>query len=186
MMSEQQQPFVLTRRSIILAGAAFGAVALAPRIARADAAVDELLGAWTFSGGKAERDALEKAIDDAVGSISVLVRKLAREKLQQANPVPEKLTFAADKLSLMLAYDGELFAAPLDGKAVQVKTSAGEALALRIEREGGNVDQVFAGEGKSRKNRLLAKGEKLTIDVTVRAEELPKPMRYRLTYKRSA
>lgn len=185
-MAEPQLSAVMSRRALLLGAAGAGALVVVPRVALADANVDALLGGWSFAGGQAERDALAKAITDAVAPISVLVRKVARERLEQANPIPAKLTLAADKLSFMLAYDAELFAAPLDGKAVKVKTSAGEELSLRVHVAGAAVDQTFSGEDKSRKNHLVVKDDELAIDVIVKAAELPKPMTYRLTYKRTA
>jgi hypothetical protein len=175
----------ISRRIVLIgAGAAAGA-ALFSREAHAALSVDALLGAYKHAGGDKERQALSAAIEDVVGRMSSLVREVARERLKAANPIPQSLTLAADKKSFMIAYGEELFAAPLDGTAVNVRASTGEQMALKIQLTESSLNQLFSCEDKARENRLQLAGNKLVIDVKVRAVQLPKPLSYRLTYARA-
>lgn len=174
-----------SRRIILVgAGAAAGA-ALFPRDARAALKVDALLGGYKHAGGEKERQALAAAIEDVVGRMSSLVREVARDRLKAANPIPSSLTLAADKKSFMLAYDEELFAAPLDGTAVNVRASTGEQMSLKIQLTESSLNQLFSAEDKARENKLQLASGKLLIDVKVRATQLPKALSYQLTYARA-
>jgi hypothetical protein len=185
-MTQPHQSQGLSRRALIAGSAAFGvATLLLPRSAHAGVSIEEILGGYKHAGGDKERHALEAAIDDVVSGLSIVTREVARVRLQHANPIPSSLVLAADKQSLMLAYDSELYAAPLDGKTVKVRSSAGEDMLLHVELSKTSVDQIFAADDTSRTNRFHTIDGKLGVDVIVSAPQLPKALSYRLTYARS-
>jgi hypothetical protein len=141
-----------------------------------------MLGAYRHLGGANERVALDAAIDGVVADLGIVARGVARQRLFRANPIPKSLVLAADKRSLMLAYDAELFTAPLVGTPAKVRCSTGEEVDLRLVHAKGGFDLVFSTEGKSRTNHLSRQDGALLVDVTVRAEGLPRALTYRLTY----
>lgn len=185
-MTQSQHPNGLSRRALLAGSTALGfSTILLPRTARASVAVEEILGGYKHAGGDKERRALQAAIDDVVAGLGVVSREVARARLERANPIPSSLVLAADKQSLMLAYDAELYSAPLSGKTVKVRSSAGEEMELHVDMTKTSVDQVFSAEDASRTNRLHMVDGKLAIDVVVSAPQLPKALSYRLTYTRS-
>ncbi len=184
-MSKERAALVISRRTLFAGAAAFSVAGLLPRIARADAGTaPALAGSYRFAGGDGERRALERAIDKAVDGVSVFVREVARDRLENANPVPSQLTVGVDDSTLTLAYGEESFTAPLDGRTVRIKAHGGEELQLRLEPSKTFVDQVFSSEDGSRTNRLRPSGDKLLVEVVVRAPKLEKALVYRLTYAR--
>jgi hypothetical protein len=184
-MSKERAAFAVSRRSLFAGAAAITVSGLLPRIARADAgSAPALAGSYRFAGGDAERRALQQAIDKAVDRVSVFVREVARDRLENANPVPSELTLGVDDSTLTLAYGAESFTAPLDGRTVRIKARGGEEMQLRLEPSKTFVDQVFSSEDGSRTNRLRPSGDKLVVEVVVRAPKLEKALVYRLTYAR--
>jgi hypothetical protein len=182
----RERDIVGVRRRSLLLGTLSGAGALLVGTeAHAANIVETLLGAYRHADPEKERRDVAAAIEEVVNQMSSLVRSTAREKLKAANPIPASLVIAADKQSFMLAYDGELFAAPLDGKPVKVKSKAGEEMALQLTVAKSAVEQRFWSEDKSRRNGFAFSDWKLVIAVTVEATLLPKPLQYRLTYSRT-
>ncbi len=175
-----------SRRSALLALVAASGALVVPRVVWASSPrIGAMLGGYKHAGGQPERQQLAAAIEDIVGRMSFLVRGLARDRLRTANPVPSNLVLAADERHFVLSYRDERFVAPLDGSAVTVKSREGEAMSLRVALKERAVSQVFSTEGKSRENRFRLENGKLVIDVRVVADQLPKPLAYRLTYAKA-
>lgn len=176
----------VTRRFFVLGGAACAFATLLPREAQAKEgiAIASLCGNYRFAGGNTERRAVSGAIERAVSGMNILVRGTARERLRWANPIPLKLALTAEDGLFQIAYRSERFRAPLDGKKVRVRSSAGEAASLKLVSSATCLDQVFTSASGTRVNRLRPTAEGLIVEVTLRAEQLPGPMSYRLTYRR--
>lgn len=149
-------------------------------------AADKHCGAYAFSGGQSERDAVLAAIDDVVAEMNPLARGIARERLRDANPVPARIEIAREADMLAIAFDGRRYEASLDGSKTQVEGITGDTLDYHVTVSAARIRQTFTGPKGGRKNLLGRKGEHgLSVDVTVTSDSLPKPLAYRLSFKRS-
>lgn len=183
-MAEKVEGRPIARRSFVLGAVACAFATLVCREASAEPAISPLLGTFRFVGGLKEKRALNGAIERAVADVSFLFRGTARDRLRYANPIPDTLILAADQELFSLAYKRERFTAPLDGKKVKVKSSTGQVMSLRLLRGAASIDQIFSTDSGTRRNRLTPITDGVVVDVTVRANQLSRPVSYRLTYRR--
>ncbi len=146
---------------------------------------DQLVGTYAHVGGQAERDAVLAAIEDVVSDMNVIARGIARDRLQESNPVPKKLSIVRDGGTLSVAFDGRKYAAPLDGSSVKVVGVTGDTLDYRVTVDGERLRQHFVGEKGGRTNTMKRRGDKrLKVKVKVSSGSLPKPLEYSLTLER--
>jgi hypothetical protein len=161
--------------------------AMLPRVRDdgARVAVDRHAGKFGFAGGETERDAVLGAIDDVVAEMNPFARGIARERLREANRVPEFIEIARDEDLVAIQFDDRRYEAPLDGSPVEVIGVTGDALTYRLSVKHERVRQSFTGEKGGRENTLALRGEHgLALSVRVTSDSLPKPLAYRLTYRR--
>ncbi len=154
-------------------------------IARADAdPLDPFVGRFRHSGGDKERQARDKAIDDVVAGMNVLVRGIARDRLKEANPIARVLSFAATSKDLTVTMDARSYTGPRDGKKVRVKGITGDELDMHYAIARFRVDQIFSAEERGRTNRFSLDEEVVSMRIRVHATQLPKDLIYTLTYTR--
>lgn len=150
--------------------------------------IKSFLAAYHHVGGDKEREARDRAIEDAISTMSSLFKGVARDMLKSANGIPSKLEIktANKKKSLTVMADDQNFTAPLDGTAVKVKVVTGDVMQMHYEADDGQLDQIFEGEDRGRLNRFtFNKAGQLLMNVTVHATQLPKKLVYKLTYERN-
>jgi hypothetical protein len=148
-------------------------------------AADHHAGKFGFSGGDSERNAVLTAIDDVVGEMNPLARAIARERLREANRVPELIEISRNEDLVAIYFDDRRYEAPLDGSPVEVVGVTGDTLTYRLSVKPERVRQSFVGEKGGRENTLTIRGEHgLALGVRVTSDSLPKPLAYRLTYRR--
>ena len=147
-----------------------------------DDAVAAFLGTYRHAGGDQERKLRDKAIDDVVAGMSIIVRGIARDKLKEANPIAEVLTFAATAKDLTVKMDARAYTGPRDGGRVKVKGITGDELEMRYEIRAGRIDQIFVGEDKGRMNGFTLAEGVVAMRVRVHSTQLPKDLVYKLTY----
>lgn len=148
-------------------------------------AADRHAGKFGFAGGETERDAVLAAIDDVVAEMNPFARGIARERLREANRVPELIEIARNEDLVAIQFDDRRYEAPLDGSPVEVVGVTGDALTYRLSVKHERVRQSFVGEKGGRENTLALHGEHgLALSVRVTSDSLPKPLAYRLTYRR--
>lgn len=148
-------------------------------------AADRHAGTFDFAGGDAEREAVLAAIDDVVAEMNPLARAIARERLREANRVPESIAISRDEDDFTIALDDRRYEAPLDGSPVEVVGVTGDKLTYRLSVKHERVRQSFVGDKGGRENTLALRGEHgLALAVRVTSDSLPKPLAYRLTYRR--
>ncbi len=146
-------------------------------------AATRFAGSFKHVGGTAELEARDKAIDDLVAEMSFMKRGVARDKLREANPIAEKIVVSESQGTLTISMDERSYTAPLDETPVRVKGITGDMLDL-VVRAGPELEQVFSAEGKGRTNKYALAGDRLTIQVRIHSESLPRELSYALTYER--
>ncbi len=176
-----------TRRQLCAAAAAGAAAAWlpAPPALAAEPHHAAFLGSYKHSGGKADLDARDRAIDDVVKGMNVFARGIARDRLKESNPIARAMVFSASDKALTIAMDQRAYTAPLDGSKVKVKGITGDELDLHLVLAAGSLKQVFSAEDKGRINSFSFSGSTLLMHVRVHAEKLPKDLLYKLSYERS-
>jgi hypothetical protein len=143
------------------------------------------LGTFNHTGGQADVEARDRAIEEVVKGMSVFARGIARDRLKAANPIAQKMVFTATDKTLTIAMDERAYTAPLDGSKVKVKGITGDELDLHLVVAPGSLKQVFSAEDKGRVNSFSFSGSKLVMHVRVHSEKLPKDLVYQLSYGRA-
>lgn len=161
-----------------------------------DSPARPLLGTYKYVGGEPEREGVKKAIDVAVADMSGLLRGIARDRLTDANPIPEQLTLKGGGVYFSIVLDDYPYTGRLDGIAVKVKTTTGDVMNLvyGFSPTAGPapapapaqpiLEQTFSDDEKSRINRFELQGTRLIMHVRVRADLLPKEVIYDLSFER--
>lgn len=177
---------ILSRRRLLVGTGAASVSALLAREAWADAGNEKpFLGTYKFSGGDKERDARDAAIDDVVSSMNIVSRTIARERLKSANVIAAVVAITSDGTSLTISLDSRVYTAPLAGTSVKVTGITGDKLDLSYVLSTTSIEQRFSGDGKGRVNTFTKSGDQLTMSVRVHATQLPKDLKYKLTYKKA-
>mgnify|MGYP000922475151 CR=1 FL=1 len=144
--------------------------------------VTAFLGAYQYAGGDKERKLRDKAIDDVVAGMNVIIRGIARDKLKAANPIADVLAFAATATNLTVKMDARSHTGPRDGGRVKVKGITGDELEMRYAIRPLRIDQIFTGEDKGRTNAFSLAESTVAMRVRVHSTQLPKDLVYTLTY----
>ena len=168
---------------------ALAALVAAPLLFAASGAVaadQPLAGTWTLD--RAASDDVAKAIDAAVAPMNFAVRGIARGRLVKTNPVYQSVTiaFPADKASV--SYDGKPAAAsPASGSTVKWKRDDGQTYDLSSRlAASGVLTQTFTAPDGVRKNLFSVGADgRMTMAVTVTSSKLPKPLTYKLAFRKA-
>ncbi|MBK8257695.1 MAG: hypothetical protein IPK82_34130 [Polyangiaceae bacterium] len=174
-----------TRRAWLLGSGAVSAWILFPELVLAAGEEKPFVGTYKHSGGDKEREARDTAIDDVVSSMNIVSRTIAREKLKSANVIAAVVVFASDDTSLTVSLDQRVYTAPLSGSSVKVTGITGDKLDLSYAVTSGKIEQRFSAQGKGRTNTFTKSGDVLTMNVRVFSDQLPKELKYKLTYKKA-
>ena len=148
---------------------------------------DAWVGSFQYAGGQSERKALDDAIEDIVQEMNFLIRPIARSRLKEANVVPGSIGFAKRGVELEIEMAGKRpLSAPVDGTAVFRTNSHGERIKVVQRVSQPKLHQHCSGsQGEREIHYVLDEdGKRLTAHITIRSERLPKPLQYRLTYRR--
>jgi len=143
---------------------------------------------FDFAGGESERSAVAQAVDTALQPMFFAVRAVAKRKISAGTHVSSRLAFH-------LSPDGQLVS-----EAEGTKTSAsdthgtpsyflfdGSRVTLEQHADSARIRQTFTTRSGSRENiyDLSPDRKTLAVSVTISAPQLPRPVRYRLTYTRN-
>jgi hypothetical protein len=176
----------LSRRGVLIATGAASLSTLLPReLLAADGAEKPFVGTYKHAGGDKEREARDQAIEDVVSGMNIVSRTIARDRLKSANVIAAAITIASDGTSLTISLDSRTYTAPLSGSSVKVTGITGDKLDLSYAVSTGKIDQKFSGDGKGRVNSFTKSGEQLVMNVRVYSNQLPKDLKYKLTYKKA-
>lgn len=178
---------LISRREILLATGVASIAAVFPRelMAAPSDAVSAFLGSFSHAGGDKERELRDKAIEDVVGEMNFLIRGTARSRLKSSNAIAAAVKIASDASSLTISLDGRVYTAPLDGRSVKVTGITGDELDLSYRVTNGRIEQSFKGDERGRVNTYSLDGDRVVMQVRIYASQLPKDLKYKLTYKRA-
>ena len=143
-------------------------------------------GNYQFVGGQKERDAVDAAIETSVDALSPLLRNIGRSRLVESNVVPKNLSIRVEGNTIEALFDGEGFAAGLDGTPVRATNKDGEKVKVSYKLRGGKLSELIDNDKGDRQNtfKLSDDGKTLTVKVTVSSSHLPVPVDYKLTFKK--
>jgi hypothetical protein len=142
-------------------------------------------GVWRFAGGDAERRALEASVARTVQGMGWIVEGIAAARLRERSPIPEVVTIRVQGgVVEYTGVRGRLYRTPADGTMIQAQNPQGEPITLSTRVQGAVMTRVGARADGSRREVLRVQGDTLTIEGTVSSPRLPRPLTYRLTYRR--
>lgn len=140
-----------------------------------------------YAGGEQGRAAVEEAIDDATEDMSALVRGIARRRLREANPIIDEIGFSLGGDPLRASYvGGRIIETPASGAAVDWVDPFGDTVKVSQRWSDGELVQRMFDDNGSRTNvyRFSDDGQRMTMSVEIASPRLPKPIRYRLDYRK--
>lgn len=177
--------------------AAMAVSTVQPRIDASDDAIDAessvpsvaeaFEGEYRYIGGEQQRRALHEAIDDVVDEMSVFVRGIARDRLVEGNPVPPSIVLQKDAGNEMLvSLAGYRYRAPIGGDPVPATGLDGDPVRYKLDVQPGpeKLEQHFIAAEGMRLDTFERTDGGVVVQVRVSSEKLPKPLEYRLTYRR--
>ncbi len=133
--------------------------------------------------------AVEAAVDDVVEGMNPLIRGIARKRLLKAATWSTTFTFEPDGASMTIRSDRlpEGRTTPLDGSETEGVSDRGEAFFLSRWMEDGRLCSNGRSDRGSHGNvfELSADGQRLVVTTTIRNDNLPKPLVYRVQYSRT-
>ena len=187
-MSMKARPWVALIAMSLAVGGVRPAVASPPTTREgpmATGAVDRLAGSFRFAGGGRERAARDAAIEQVVEEMNFLVRGIARKRLREANRIRERVAISRSSDKLTIRLDGQPYTATINGPPVDMVAHDGMEVKLSYRIANGRIEQTLQGAEGGRTNHFEVDGKgRLTVQVRVFSEKLPKDVRYRLTYAR--
>ena len=160
----------------LLASVISGAPAFAP--------VDRFTGRYVLVRNQSED--IQQAIERSVARMNFLVRPIARRQLRQKTILSSSFAMerSDDFLRVTLAGEPTLLL-PLSGATVSWKAPDGETVQVCLV-PGSDLVQIFKSKQGQRENRftLSPDRELITMSVRITSRELPRPVEYRLVYRR--
>ena len=142
-------------------------------------------GAWTYSRDAHEKSMRCESIDQATNDISRLIRARMRQGLQdKTEPVAEIiLNDRVDRVTVTGRNRDVTFTT--DGSPNRVQTEHGIATIRAKRKDGKLVVTSEAPNGtQTTEYRLSEDGTELVLEVSISSDKLPKPVRFRTTYRR--
>lgn len=146
------------------------------------------VGEYKFVGGDEEREGVRRGIETAVDALNPVIRKIARKRLTDTNPVPKRARVTMNGDEIELRFDRDGYRARLGASPRKTTSNYGsETMKISYEVDGkGRLVELIDGRNGDRHNRvtLSADGNKMTVEVKVTSAQLPVPVEYRLTFRR--
>lgn len=144
-------------------------------------------GTFTLGIPQDEAEArVNHAIDRVVAQMSFFRRSFAMRRLRDRNPVRQEVRTELEPGFVTVVYGEERHRTPT-GRWESV-VARGERVRLRHEVRGPSAFvQTFRSDDGEKETAFVFSpdGRHLRLDVTVRSEQLPTPLRYSLPYRRT-
>ena len=170
-------------------GVPVAAAAEAPTAAPVPAA-PRIAGVYGYAGGEAERKQLFAAIEHVIHDMIFVARPIARKRLRAPNLPSEELMIAVTADRIIIVRPGRpTVSAPRDGSEIVWRSPDGDDFRVRHRLVGDHrVVQEFVGDGNRSENTFSidAGGERLTVQTSITADRLPRPLDFRTTYQRKS
>jgi hypothetical protein len=173
---------------VTLLGQAAGGAPVAAAAEAATAAAPRIAGVYGYVGGEGERSALISAIEGVIHDMIFIARPIARKRLRAANMPSDELMIAVTADRIVIVRPGRpTVSAPRDGSEIVWRSPDGDEFRVRHHLVGDDrVVQEFVGDGNRSENTfsLAADGARLTVQTSITADRLPRPLHFRTTYQR--
>jgi hypothetical protein len=141
----------------------------------------------TFISANTGSEPIDQAIEAGVAKMNFIKRPIARSRLKKTNPLYQRIEIRQDGARISVRYDeGKPIVMPLDGSAVQWTRDDGEIFDVSARAGATQLQQTFKADDGQRVNEFsLAPDGALTLQVTLTSPQLPAPVTYTLSYRRS-
>ncbi|HJL14500.1 MAG TPA: hypothetical protein RMH99_02520 [Sandaracinaceae bacterium LLY-WYZ-13_1] len=152
------------------------------------ATLEDLEGRYSFVGGAREERRLRGAIDEVVDRMNLFVREIARGEIRRNVTADRRIEIdVVDDRTVRFRFDdwGPV-RARVDGRSRQVRGPDGSDTRLTARFGGGRLylQQVSSRGTRDNWLSLASDRERVTLQVRIRADQLPAPIEYALTYRR--
>ena len=117
----------------------------------------------------------------------LMIRGIARRKLLEANEVVGELGFSLGGDPLVASFvGGRIIESPRGGAAVEWVDQFGDTVKVSQRWSNGKlVQRIFDANGSRTNVYRFGDDGRMTMSVTIEAAQLPKPLRYRLSYRKA-
>jgi hypothetical protein len=143
--------------------------------------------AGSYSYVAADSDDVDKAIEKAIEPMNFIVRAVAKGRLQGTNHPYKTVTISSEGDKISITTDGRAPIVGANGATFKwTRPEDGEKLDVMLKLAGNKLEESFTSPDGKRVNvfETSADGKKMSMHVTVTSGKLPKPMTYKLGYKR--
>jgi len=170
-----------------VAGAGAGVV-LCPRRALASFGVK---GTFVYSGGRGQEQLREAAVEEVVQEVNVLIRSMARHRILQGTAPKSPLEVVLDpsaRVASLQAPTMPLLRGFTDGRPVAWKTADGDRNTVTINQRQEVLSLRFRGNGGDSRYvyRFAPDGRSFVLTASVAHRLMPKSLRFRLSYRKTA
>lgn len=145
-------------------------------------------GKYRYVGGDGQRKALEQAIEAAAEQLSLVIRKIGRNRLTDTNPIDPSIEIivTGDKVKTIFSKSGFDAECQIDGPTISYTSKKGKKLKVRVRKSGNKLVQSIAdSDGTKTTVFVLSKDRKrLTVHHKVTSDRLDTPMTYKLSFAR--
>ncbi|MFO0618084.1 MAG: hypothetical protein U0414_36165 [Polyangiaceae bacterium] len=148
-----------------------------------DSPARPFVGKYRVIQRDAQNAEVQGAIEGVVSEMNGLIRGIARDKLVEANAIPQLLEVKAGDDLVAISMDGHTSSAPADGRAVKQTVSTGETMDVAM-KVSDHLEESFHGEDRGRVNTFELRGDVLVMHVRIYAAQLPKDLEYDLEFQR--
>lgn len=156
--------------------------------AEPDAPTVKISGTYRYAGGEKQRQQLFDAIEDVIADMIFIARPIARKRLRESNLPSAELQLVVTAEEITVARPGRpTVTAPRDGSTIEWKSPDGDEFEVRHRLvSDSELVQDFVGDGNRSENvfELDASGSRVVVHTTITADQLPKTLRFHMTYRR--
>ena len=131
---------------------------------------------------------IKKAIEAGVKKVNFVIRSMARSRLTNVNPAVKRVAIERANDAITVTFDERKpVRMPTDGSTIKWTREDGQIYDVQLQQKDEQLVQTFKNEEGQRTNtyKLSPDGKTLTLEVELRSERLPEPVRYQLTFART-
>lgn len=144
----------------------------------------------TYTLNTAASDDVDKAIEATIKGMNFIARPIARKRLRETNVPPYQrivISYTQAEVSITTDQRAPIRTSP-NGTPVDWTREDGEKFKVSTVWESGKLKQTFKGKDGQRVNTysISADGKTLAMQVSVTSPRLPRPLTYKVVYRRTA
>lgn len=150
--------------------------------------LESFAGTWAFAGGQADLQGMDDAINRVVDQLNLFIREIARSEIHRRINHEQRVVLGVrgdDRMTLALDDWGPV-EIPIGGGSNRVRGPGGDQVRVSARFVNGRLVYRQSTPQGVRQNvfSLAGDGARLTMGVSITADQLPADIRYRLTYRR--